>query len=315
MKTKEEVCVVLMTYGSPETLEGIPAYLKNVRGGRLPDDLLVGEFRRRYSLIGGSPLVRITQEQAAAVEIELNHREDGRNYKAVTGMRFSTPYIADVVAKSAPESGWVVGLIMSPQFSPTIMDGYITALKKAVSDLDRNGLTVRTSGDWHMQSLFLQALAERLEQALLGFPSEVRNNVQVLFTAHSMPKRVIEKEPGYVDALMETAHAVAEIAGLPKERWTFCYQSAGHTPEEWLKPDFTDVLPELRDSGSRHVLVVPVQFLADHLETLYDIDIAARHQAEVAGMTFTRVQSLNTSRLFIQSLADVVQEVLRPSRS
>jgi ferrochelatase len=146
-----------------------------------------------------------------------------------------------------------------------------------------------------------------VQEALTRFPVDVRERVPVLLTAHSMPKRVVEREPDYIDDLKETAAAVAERAGLQSERWMFCYQSAGHTPEEWLKPDFADVMPELRRAGHRHVLIAPVQFLADHLEILYDIEIGAREQAERYGIEFARTESLNTSPLFIRALAEVVK--------
>ena len=125
-----------------------------------------------------------------------------------------------------------------------------------------------------------------------------------------MPKRVIEREPDYINHLKETAAAVAELVGLPRERWMFCYQSAGHTPEEWLKPDFADVMPQLRAAGHTDVLIAPVQFLADHLEILYDIEIGAREQAEQHGIHFARIESLNTSPLFIKALAEVVKETM-----
>ena len=132
----------------------------------------------------------------------------------------------------------------------------------------------------------------------------------MLLTAHSMPKRVIDKEPNYINHLKETAAAVAELVGLSPERWMFCYQSAGHTPEEWLKPDFADIMPELKATGHSHVLIAPVQFLADHLEILYDIEIGAREQAETHGIQFARTESLNTSPLFIKALAAVVEETM-----
>jgi ferrochelatase len=344
-KQGERVCVILMTYGSPATLDAIPEYLKNVRGGREPEESLVAEFRRRYELIGGSPLIAITRAQAAALEQELNcgwvmnesdsggsgagssgggrgddHRpgrqaRPRRTYKVVAGMRFSKPSIAEVVAESASDSQRVVGIIMSPQYSPIIMGGYVRTLEDAVKDLRRPDISLTISGDWHMQPLFLRALAERVTQALERFPLEERGDVQVLLTAHSMPKRVIENEPDYIHDLKETAAAVARMADLPDDRWSFCYQSAGHTPEEWLKPDFADMMPELRKAGHRHVLIAPVQFLADHLEILYDIEVGAREQAEAAGMEFARIESLNTSPLFIKALAAVVKETLRPTRS
>jgi protoporphyrin/coproporphyrin ferrochelatase len=306
----ERICVVLMTYGSPHTLDDIPAYLRNIRGGREPDEALIAEFKRRYRLIGGSPLLSITNAQAAALEAELNELEDGNSYSAVAGMRFSPPLIADVVRAAAPESGQVVGVIMSPQFSPIIMGGYVRALQDAVGSLHREGLSVRVAEDWHLQPYFLEALAQRIREAIERLPPKVREEIPVLLTAHSMPKRVVEKEPDYIKQLEETAAAVAELVGLQEGRWMFCYQSAGHTPEEWLKPDFADVMPRLREGGFSHVLIAPVQFLADHLEVLYDIEIGAREQAEKAGIEFARIESLNTSPLFIKALAAVVKDAL-----
>ncbi|HLW01989.1 MAG TPA: ferrochelatase [Ktedonobacterales bacterium] len=310
MAEKEQIGVVLMTYGSPPTLDDIPAYLKNVRGGRDPDEALITEFRRRYALIGGSPLLRITQEQAAALETELNQQNNGKSYRVVAGMRFFPPLVADVVIEAAAGASQVVGIIMSPQYSPIIMSGYVRTLQQAVGELHRDDLTLKIAEDWHLQPFFLQALAERVQRALDRFPPEVSERVPVLLTAHSMPKRVIENEPDYISHLKETAAAIAQMVGLPDDRWMFCYQSAGHTPEEWLKPDFADVMPELKEAGYQHVLIAPVQFLADHLEILYDIEIGAREQAESAGIEFARIESLNTSPLFIKALAAVVQDTL-----
>src|SRR5947208_8664054 len=306
------VGVILMTYGSPTTPDDIPTYLKNVRGGRAADEALITEFQRRYRLIGGSPLLRITREQAAALQEELNRQHaDGPEFHVVAGMRFAPPFITDVVPEAAAGAQQLIGVIMSPQYSPIIMSGYVRTLEDAVADLQRNDLELRIAGDWHLEPLFLQALTERVQQALERFPVDVREQVPVLLTAHSMPKRVVEKEPDYIHYLKETAASVAERAGLPKNRWMFCYQSAGHTPEEWLKPDFADIMPELRAAGHTHILIAPVQFLADHLEILYDMEIGARQQAEEHGIQFARTESLNTSPLFIKALAEVVKETMR----
>ncbi|MDA4127214.1 MAG: ferrochelatase [Thaumarchaeota archaeon] len=310
MTVNGRTCVVLMTYGSPATLDDVPGYLRRVRGGREPDEALVSEFRRRYRLIGGSPLLRITSEQAERLQLELDGLKDGCSYNVVSGMRFSPPLIADVLRQAAPEVGCVIGIIMSPQFSPIIMGGYVRTLQEAVSGLHRDGLALKMAEDWHLQPFFLEAVAQRVREALARFPGDVGEEVPVLFTAHSMPKRVIEKEPDYVRQLKETAAAVAELVGLQEGRWLFCYQSAGHTPEGWLKPDFADVMPELRNAGYNHVLIAPVQFLADHLEILYDIEIGARQQAELAGLKFARIESLNTSPLLIKALTAVVQQAL-----
>lgn len=312
MTENKKVGVVLMTYGSPATLDDIPVYIKHVYGGREPGPEVIKEFRRRYDLIGGSPLLRITREQAAALEQELNAQHGGEAaFHVVAGMRFAPPFIAEVVPEAAAGAQQLVGIIMSPQYSPIIMSGYVRTLEEAVAGLERPELDLKIARDWHLQPYFLQAIAERVQQALDRFPPGVRESVQVLLTAHSMPKRVVEKEPDYINDLKETAAAVARMVGLPAERWMFCYQSAGHTPEEWLKPDFADIMPELRRAGQTHVLIAPVQFLADHLEILYDIEIGARQQAEENGIQFARIESLNTSPLFIKALATVVDETMR----
>jgi ferrochelatase len=312
--TNTHVGVMLMTYGSPATLDDIPAYIKNVYGGREPSEEILVEFRRRYSLIGGSPLIKITREQAEALEQELNSTStDGTTYHTTVGMRFSPPFVADMVPETAAGAQALVGMIMSPQYSPIIMSGYIKTLQQAFAELQRDDIQLKISTDWHLQPLFIQAVAERINEALARFPEHIRANVPVLLTAHSMPKRVIENEPDYINNLKETAAEIAKRVGLSDERWMFCYQSAGHTPEEWLKPDFADVMPELKAAGKEQVLIAPVQFLADHLEILYDIEIGAREQAEEHGIQFARIESLNTSPLFIQALAAVVRDTLARS--
>lgn len=307
----DSIGVLLMTYGSPATLDDMTVYLQNVRGGRQPEEELIKEFRRRYELIGGSPLLSITREQAEALQEELNAQHpNGPRFHVMAGMRFAPPFIADIVPEVAANVQKLVGVIMSPQYSPIIMSGYVRTLSDAVADLDRSDLSLKIAEDWHMQPYFLQAVAERVRQALEKMPEDVRERVPVLLSAHSMPKRVVEKEPGYIDALKESAAAIARLADIPDERWMFCYQSAGHTPEEWLKPDFADMMPELKAEGHTHVLIAPVQFLADHLEILYDIEIGAREQAEEHGIVFARTESLNTSPLFIKALAEVVKETI-----
>lgn len=299
-----------MTYGSPKTLKEVPQYLKNVYGGKDAPEETIKEFQRRYKLIGGSPLIKITQGQTEALEKELNKNKTNHIFRAVAGMRFSQPFIEDVIKKEGEKADAIVGIIMSPQYSPIIMSGYVKELKAAVAKLRNKEVKLAIASDWHTQKYFLKALAERVQQAISIFPSDIQKNIPVLFSAHSMPKRVIDKEPDYIYDLKDTATKVARLAGLPKNRWMFCYQSAGHTPEEWLKPDFEDVMPELKANGQTHVLIAPVQFIADHLEILYDVGIGARKQAEEQGIVFARTESLNTSPLFIKALAEVAKETL-----
>ena len=298
--------VLLMTYGSPDDLDDMPRYLTAVRGGRPVSEEVVAEFRRRYGAIGGSPLIPITQAQAAAVEKRL--RADGLDAHAVAGMRFSEPTIAAGLAKlSEAGCGEVVGIIMSPQFSGLLMSGYERALSDGASALGSDAPEVHLAPPWYQDERFLEAVARRIDQGLDRLPAAERDRAPVLLTAHSLPLRVAEMEPGYLHQLRETAEMVADRAGLPSERWHFCWQSAGHEPGEWMKPDFADLLPELRKAGHRAVLVAPIQFLADHLEVLYDIDIGARAQADESGMAFARIESLNVMPKFVAALCRVAQ--------
>jgi ferrochelatase len=304
--------VLLMTYGSPDDLDDMPRYLTAVRGGRPVSDEVVAEFRRRYDVIGGSPLIPITQAQAAAVQKRL--RKDGVDARAVAGMRFSEPTIAAGLAVLAEAGcGVVVGIIMSPQFSGMLMSGYERALGDAALALGANAPEVRLAPPWYRDERFVEAVARRIDQGLDRLPATERDRAPVLLTAHSLPRRVAEAEPGYLHQLRVTADIIAARAGLLPERWHFCWQSAGHEPGEWMKPDFADLLPDLRASGHRSVLVAPIQFLADHLEVLYDIDFGARAQADQVGMAFARIESLNVMPGFIAALGGVALDAMSAS--
>jgi ferrochelatase len=284
--------VLLMTYGSPKG--DVRAYLTRVRGGREPSEETVREFERRYGVIGGSPLIPITQAQARGLEEAL-----GPGFVCGAGMRFSDPTIADVVADLQRRgAGRVLGIIISPQYSPIIMGGYKRAL-------DETGAECRVVEGWWDEPAFVAVMADRLRRGLAQMPP----GTPALLTAHSLPKRVVDQEPGYVDQLKASAKLIADAAGLPPDQWRFAYQSAGHSPEEWLKPDILDVLPELAAEGHGHVLLAPVQFIGDHLETLYDIDVGGKEQADAAGFVgFARVPAPNADPDMVEALAAVVRK-------
>lgn len=282
--------VLLMTYGAPRDDADLPRYLARVRGGTVPGDDLVAEMRRRYAVIGGSPLVRITEAQAAALEVEL-----GPDFRVRAGMRYSRPTIAERVAELG-DVARVVGIVMSPQWSPLLMRGYADALESASS------VPVAVAGAWYREPGFVDALGAAVRAARVRLPAAA-----VLVTAHSLPKRVFDAEPGYVAQLRETGALVAAAAGLGADEWRWAYQSAGHTREEWLRPDLKELFPALAALGHRDVLVAPVQFLADHLEVLYDLDVAAAAEAEAAGLRYRRVPMLNCDARFIGALADIAR--------
>jgi len=297
---------ILMTYGSPDSLErgDVGAYLTRVRGGRPPDDELLDEFTRRYRVIGGSPLIEITRKQAAAVSGELG-------WPVEIGMRFSDPSIeAGLRALAGAGVMRVAAIILSPQFSPLLMGGYQRAIDAARASIGEGAPEVSVAGAWHEQPAFVDAIASGLAHTLAGLSRDERRGAHVLMTAHSLPRRVAEQEPAYLEQLRATADAVAAAADLSDDDWSFCWQSAGHEPGEWMKPDFADLMPRLAAGGSRLAIVVPVQFLADHLETLYDVDVGAREQAERHGLRFARVPSLNDHPGLAAALASVARETI-----
>jgi len=297
--------VLLMTYGSPSSLarEDVRTYLARVRGGREPDDELVAEFTRRYGVIGGSPLIEITMRQAAALEDRLGWAVD-------IGMRFSTPSIEDGLRSlAARRVDRVIAIVLSPQFSRLLMGGYGRDISAASTVMGNRGPNVVVAGAWYDEPAFIAALASRIREGLTTLSSD--RSVPVLLTAHSLPRRVADQEPDYLNQLQVTARLVSKAAGLERDRWRFCWQSAGHEPGDWMTPDFADLMPELAREGHQSVLVAPVQFLADHLEVLYDVDVGAREQAERAGLEFNRVASLNDDPGLIEALVAVARRTLR----
>jgi ferrochelatase len=254
-------------------------------------------------------LVEITRAQAAALSAALG-------WPVETGMRFSEPSIpAGLLALADADVRKVAAIILSPQYSPLLMSGYARAIDEAQASLGESAPSVSVAGAWHSEPAFVAALARRVVEALAALSPEERPAVSVLMTAHSLPKRVADQEPDYLSQLRATADAVASIAGLTDADWTFCWQSAGHEPGEWMKPDFADLMPEIAAQGGRSVLVVPVQFLADHLEILYDIDVGAHEQAQRHGLSFRRIASLNAHPDLIAALAAVARRTLKVGAS
>ena len=299
--------VLLLSFGTAETPDDVPAYLTRVRGGREPGADLVAEFQRRFARVGGSPLNRITRAQAAALQDRLNAENGPSRYVVRIGMRHAPPLVADGLAELVDAGARRIAcIIMSPQYSPLIMNGYLRAVEEARRDLHPDA-EVTVAGAWHLMPEFQDALAERVRSAIAQVPADEREGLPVFCTAHSLPQSVAEREPVYLQQLRDTARGVMERAGLSEAQWSFAYQSAGHTPEPWLTPDVKDLLPALRNAGHRTALVVPVQFLADHLEVLYDIDVAAREEAAALGIDLRRTESLNTSPMFIEALVRVTQ--------
>jgi len=303
--------ILLMTYGSATTSDGVGQYLASVYAGRpVPEDL-IREFERRYDVVGRSPLVDITRNQGKALQLLLDTKEGPGRYRVEVGMLHSQPGIQGAVGElTAAGVDTIIAIVLAPQFSPIILAGYQRSLDAALATLE-HPVPIHLAGVWYDRPAFVASLAQRLLAGLEAFGSR-RDRVPVIFTAHSVPLSVMQKDPGYITQLTETAAAVAAAVGLPRSRWQFAYQSAGHSPEPWLTPDLLDVLPLLQKAGHTDALIAPLQFCADHLEVLYDLDVAAREQAEAAGIAYHRMEMPNTSPAFISALADVVARESAP---
>jgi ferrochelatase len=282
-----------MAHGTPSSVDEMPEYLRLVRGGRPPSDQLVAEMRHNYEAIGGhSPLTDITLAQADALRARL-----GPEIPVAVGMRNWQPFIKDAVADLAASGVTrVVGVPMAPQFSTLSVQKYVDAARAALPD----GLRFDGVASFHAHPLLLDAFAERLRAA------QPRHDELVVFTAHSLPARVIESGDPYAAEVAETARGVAERAGITT--YAQAYQSAGRTPEPWIGPDIAALIDERTGQGTRKFLVVPIGFVCDHTEILFDIDVQARSFAHGRGLTLGRTESLNTSPAFIRALADLVRD-------
>lgn len=306
----QTIGVLLMAYGSPDSLEDMDAYLLDIRGGRPTPKSLVDEIKERYAQIGGrSPLLDITREQAAGLEAALNKRYAGAglNFKAYTGMRHWEPRIKEAVARMSAEGiTQVIAMVMAPHSSRMSTGAYFARLEEAIRDLGVE-LKVVQIENWHDHPGLIQAIAEKASAALQGFEDKIPC---VVFTAHSLPARILDQGDLYDEQLHETANLLAEALGLAEGRWRFSYQSAGQSQETWLGPRIEDVVVELARAGEKNLLIVPVGFVCDHVEVLYDIDIACRALAAENGSRLERSASLNASPTFINALADIASQKL-----
>ncbi len=296
----ERVAVLLMAYGGPGSLDDVEPYLNDVRGGRPTSPELVREIRERYARIGGrSPILELTRAQGAAVGQAL----DGA-FQVYVGMRHWHPYIRDVVdGIAAAGHRRIVGVVMAPHYSAMSVGAY----EKKVLEATHGRLETALVRSWGDQPAFLEALAERVAQALQRFPSP--SAVQVIFTAHSLPQRIVAAGDPYPEELRASSQAVAQRLRL--KDWRFAYQSAGATADPWLGPDAGDVITELAGQGKKTFLIVPIGFVCDHVEILYDIDIEYRALAERLGVRLERTASLNDDPGLVAAIADVVRTAAR----
>ncbi|HZT94298.1 MAG TPA: ferrochelatase [Gaiellaceae bacterium] len=286
-----KVAVVLMAYGSPERLSDVPAYYADIRGGRpiAPEHLAdLVERYRRLGIEDSSPLNAITEQTRAALEAELG-------LPVFTGMKHWTPRIVDAAeAALAAGAEQVVGLVLAPHYSALSIAGYREQLERALD----GRAELRFVDSWHDERGFVELLAERVRGT----------GAHVVFTAHSLPARILEAGDPYRDQLLETSRLVAEAAGL--DAWSFSFQSESPTGEPWLGPDILDHLESLHRQGVERVLVCPVGFVSDHLEIRWDLDVEAQDKAAELGLLLERIEMPNADPAFVRTLAGIVKRAL-----
>jgi len=283
------VAVVLMAFGSPERLADVPAYYADIRGGRpiAPERLedLVERYRR-LGIEDSNPLNEITEATRAALEAELG-------LPVFTGMRHWTPRIAEAAERSlAGGADTIVGLVLAPHYSGMSIERYRAQLAEAVV----GRAELRFVERWGAEQGFVELLAGRVEP---------RKDAHVVFTAHSLPARILEQDDPYRDELLETSRLVAERAGA--HEWTFAFQSQSPTGEPWLGPDILEHLNELAATDVRDVLLCPVGFVADHLEIRWDLDVEAAGRARELGIRLERIELPNADPAFVRVLAGLVR--------
>ena len=288
--------VLLLAHGTPDIVEEVPEYLRNVTGGRALPDSVIEEIQHRYSLIGRSPLTAITLRQGELLSKSLRMR-------VYVGMRNWKPFIAETLTRMRGD--WVeriVALCLAPQNSRTSVGLYRGAVYK-----DAEGLSIDFIESWHDHPLLVSAFAERLQASRSKFDE----HAPVIFTAHSVPARTIVEGDPYEQQARETAALVARGARLRDSQWFFAFQSQGMSGGPWLGPTVEDTMRLLKEKGNSRVLIQPIGFVCDHVEVLYDVDIAFREFGSQIGLEVSRPESLNDSPTFIAALAELVQARLR----
>jgi protoporphyrin/coproporphyrin ferrochelatase len=287
--------VLLMAHGTPTSLDEMPEYLRLVRGGRPPSPELVEEMRHNYAAIGGrSPLTDITVAQAEALRARLD-----ADFAVAVGMRNWRPFITDALKELADEGAErIIGIPMAPQFSTLSVQKYADAALSALP----SGVRFEAVRSFATHPLLLEAFAERVRQA------RPEADEEIVFTAHSLPVRVIEAGDSYAEEVAATARGVADRCGLGS--YALAYQSAGRTPDPWIGPDLSELVRARAREGRRRFLAVPIGFVCDHTEILFDIDVQAASAARDCGATLRRTESLNTSPTFIAMLEALVRNSL-----
>ena len=291
-----QIAVLLLAHGTPDCVEKIPEYLRNVTSGRPVPEAVLQEVTHRYSQIGRSPLTALTVQQAELLQEKIG-------LPVYVGMRNWHPYIPDTVRKMR-ESGikQIVAICMAPQNSRTSVGLYKQRTLAEAGDQ----MELQFVEEWHDHPQLIQAFAEKLRPIHEAASIQLKTRPQVLFTAHSVPARTIEAGDPYDEQAKETAALVAQQVGLREKEWRFAFQSQGMSGGQWIGPTVEEIMTAIKKEDHKGMVIQPVGFVCDHVEVLYDIDIAFKQFATELGLQLWRAPSLNDSPLLISALADLV---------
>jgi ferrochelatase len=301
----QPIGALIMAYGGPNSLEEIPGYLADIRSGRVTTPSVLEEITNNYRQIGGkSPLLAHSTAQAEAVGRFLNSEK----FKVYMGMRHWSPWIEETIRDMLNDGiTKAVSMVLAPHYSQLSIAKYQAKIQAGL-EMYRGHIEFAHIDSYHDVPGLIEPLADRVLEGLNRWPKAEQEDVHVVFSAHSLPVRIIKMGDPYDSQLRETARLVAEKAGLRPQQWSWSYQSAGRSPEPWLGPQLEAYIPELAEKGIKNIVSVPVGFVSDHVEILFDIDIEAQRAAKACGVHLERPPALNTDPVFMQQLADLIVE-------
>jgi ferrochelatase len=299
--------LLLLAFGGPRSLDEVKPFLTCLFRGRKLSPEQLERVKERYRLIGGcSPLPEITSKQAKALEDNLNSK--GHQIKSYVGMRYGHPLIEETLKKILGDGiHEVIALPMAPFRSRGSTGAYIGEVNQIRNNIGEK-IEISFVEGWHLHPLFIESVREKIEEGLKQFTPKERKMVHLIFSSHSLPKSIVEKDPYAKEIGMSIKRVLEKLEPFP---WHMAYQSKGGGPEEWVGPDVESVLEELSKKKIRDVLIVPIGFVSDHIEILYDIDILYQKKAKLLGMQLRRTPSLNFSRRFIEALTAIVEEHIK----
>lgn len=300
--------LLVMAYGTPYKEDDIERYYTHIRHGRKPVPEMLQDLKDRYEAIGGiSPLAKITLEQGEKLEKHLNKVQDEIEFKMYLGLKHIEPFVEDAVQKMH-EDGMTeaVSIVLAPHFSTFSVKSYN---ERAKEEADKLGITITSVESWYTEPKFITYWADRVKEAYESMTSEERDSAVLVVSAHSLPEKIIANGDPYPQQLQETADLIAEAAGV--KDYVIGWQSAGNTPEPWLGPDVQDLTRELYNKGHKTFVYIPVGFVADHLEVLYDNDYECKVVTDELGASYYRPDMPNAKPEFIDCLTTVILKQLK----